>query len=109
MKNKITDLNNYLFEQIEILNDEELTGEKLEEALKKSKAIADVSSKIIQGASVHLKAIQTMDTLEFAVTKGKVAEMLGFNQTDEVKKSDEEIFKEAYRKDPDSIKFINKN
>ena len=35
MKNTITDLNNYLFEQIESLNDKDLKGEELDEELTK--------------------------------------------------------------------------
>lgn len=108
MQNKLTDLNNYLFEQIELLNDDDLTGEALEKQIKKSKAISELSGKIIQNASIQLKAIAIMDDLDFAATRGKAAELIGFNQSEEVKKSDEEVFKEAYNKDKNSIHFVNK-
>lgn len=38
MKNTLNDLNNYLFEQIEILTDED-DNKKLDDKIKKSKAI----------------------------------------------------------------------
>ena len=43
MKNKMTDLNNNLFLCIERLNDEDLTGDKLEAEIKRSKAVAEVA------------------------------------------------------------------
>lgn len=58
MKNKLSDLNNYLFEELERLNDDEAlnTDEYLEKELKRSKAITNVASQIIQNANVVLKA-----------------------------------------------------
>lgn len=56
MRNTIGDLNNYLFETLERLNDDELKGEELETEIKKSRAITDVSAQIIKNASLALKA-----------------------------------------------------
>lgn len=58
MKNKLSDLNNYLFEELERLNDdEELQDEnKLKRELERSKAITGVSQQIIANANVVLKA-----------------------------------------------------
>lgn len=58
MKNKLADLNNYLFEELERLNDdEELQDEnKLKRELERSKAITGVSQQIISNANVILKA-----------------------------------------------------
>lgn len=58
MQNKLTDLNNHLFEQLERLNDESLTGEALEQEIGRAKAITSVSSQIIANADLNLKAVE---------------------------------------------------
>ena len=60
-RNKLNDLNNHLFEQLERLNDEELTGEALEEELKRSKAVADIGKTIVQNAGLALAAQKHQD------------------------------------------------
>lgn len=56
MKNTLVDLNNHLFEQMERLNDEDLTPEELDKEIKRSKAMTDVSSQIINNAALGLDA-----------------------------------------------------
>lgn len=58
MQNKLSDLNNHLFAQLERLGDEELSGDRLIEELARAKSIANVSSQIIQLGSLALKAEQ---------------------------------------------------
>ena len=58
MKNKLTDLNNYLFEQIEKLNDDDLTKEQLQQQIIKAETISRISKTIIETASLQLNAIK---------------------------------------------------
>lgn len=55
-RNKITDLNNHLFAQLERLGDEELTTEELETEIKRAKAISSISGELIKSAKVTLEA-----------------------------------------------------
>lgn len=56
MKNKLSDLNNHLFAQLERLSDEDLTGEQLETEIARTKAVTSVSREIVAGAQLSLKA-----------------------------------------------------
>ena len=58
MKNKLTDLNNYLFEQIEKLNDDDLTDEQLELTLKKTEAINKIADTIIKNGELQFRAVK---------------------------------------------------
>lgn len=61
MKNTLIDLNNYLFEQIERLNDDALTDEELDKEIRKTESIVRVSEKIIQNGELAFKTMQHMD------------------------------------------------
>lgn len=54
-KNTLSDLNNHLFAQLERLGDEELTPEKLQQEVERSKAINGVARNIIDNAKVALE------------------------------------------------------
>jgi hypothetical protein len=56
MKNKLTDLNNHLFAQLERLSDEGLTSEQIEQEVKRTDAIVGVAEQIARGADLQLKA-----------------------------------------------------
>ncbi|WP_428242997.1 hypothetical protein [Gynuella sp.] len=58
MKNKLSDLNNHLFAQLERLSDESLKGEELEREINRSNAVTTVSREIISNANTVLKAEQ---------------------------------------------------
>lgn len=56
MKNKLIDLNNHMFAQIERLSDEDLTGEQLTFEINRSKAIETIAAKVIDNANLALRA-----------------------------------------------------
>lgn len=57
MKNKLTDLNNHLFAQLERLNDEDPDID-METEIKKAKVMATVGGVVVNVASLALKAEQ---------------------------------------------------
>ena len=61
MRNKITDLNNHLFAQLERLGDEDLTPEQLEQEIKRSKSIADISKTIVESNRVAVEAMRVIE------------------------------------------------
>ncbi|MCD1620108.1 hypothetical protein K7H20_18790 [Salipiger manganoxidans] len=56
MKNRLSDLNNHLFAQLERLADETLSPEQLEQEVKRADAIVSVADTITSNADLQLKA-----------------------------------------------------
>ncbi len=56
MKNKLVDLNDTLFMQLERLNDENLNGEAIELEVRRSEAIVQVADRIVENARLQLAA-----------------------------------------------------
>lgn len=56
MKNKLSDLNNHLFAQLERLGEEGLELDQIEAEAKRADAIVNVSEQILRNADLHLKA-----------------------------------------------------
>ncbi len=60
MKNRLSDLNNHLFAEIERLGDEELTPDQIATESKRALAIVQVADKIISNASLQLKTAELL-------------------------------------------------
>lgn len=56
MKNKLTDLNDHLFAQLERLGDEDLTPEQIETEATRAEAIVNIADQVIRNADLQLKA-----------------------------------------------------
>lgn len=60
MKNKLTDLNDHLFMQLERLSEENLTAEQIKQEAKRTRALVVVSEQIIRNADLQLKAVRIL-------------------------------------------------
>lgn len=60
MKNKLTDLNDHLFAQLERLSDEELTAEEIAQEVTRTDAMVKVSEQIITNATIVLRGAELM-------------------------------------------------
>lgn len=70
MKNKLADLNNHLFAQLERLSDEDLPPEKLALECDRADAIVGISEQLIKSANVRLRAAELMGEHGGAVIGG---------------------------------------
>lgn len=61
MQNKLSDLNNYLFECIERLNDDELSDEDFKKEIERSETIQKIAKTIIDNGSLALQAQKHFD------------------------------------------------
>ena len=75
MKNTLADLNNYLFESIERLMDDELTEEGLEREIKRGEAVQKVAKTIIDNGTLALQAKRHFD--EYGIDHSVELPMLG--------------------------------
>lgn len=60
VKNKLSDLNNHLFAQLERLSEEGLTAEQVDQEVKRADAIVGISEQIVKNADLHLKAVNIL-------------------------------------------------
>lgn len=57
-RNKISDLNNHLFAQLEKLNDDDLQGDQLNTEVNRARAMSSLASQIINSTKLTLDAIK---------------------------------------------------
>lgn len=60
MKHNLSDLNGYLFEQLERLNESESKGDELKEEIERSKAISGVANNVLKTAELVLEGQKLM-------------------------------------------------
>jgi hypothetical protein len=64
MQNKSIDLNNHLFEQLERLNDDELTeGEGLDREVRRAEQKCKIAGKIIDNRNSTVAALKVLETI----------------------------------------------
>lgn len=78
MKNKLTDLNNHLFAELERLGDEELSDEALDKEIARAKGIAEISEKIISNANLTLKAAEFLNDAGYGLTGTVESTLMGY-------------------------------
>ena len=71
MKNTLSDLNNYLFEALERINDDSLTEEQLQKEITRSNAVTSVAEAIIRNGELALKAAKHAEEYGIGISKGK--------------------------------------
>lgn len=78
MKNTLTDLNNYLFEAIERINDDSLDDEQLDREIKRGEAVQKIAKTVIENGNLALQAKKHLD--EYGKGDGVELPMLGITQ-----------------------------
>lgn len=61
MKNKMTDLNNHLFLQLEKLLDPDLSDDELKKEIARAGAVSSIAANIIQNANTAIKAMSMFE------------------------------------------------
>ena len=63
-RNKISDLRDHLFAQLERLDDDQISAEQLQVELNKAKAVAQIGSVIINSAKVEIDFIKATGRID---------------------------------------------
>lgn len=76
MQNTLTDLNNYLFEALERIHDDNMTDDELDKELKRCDATVKVADAIIHNGELALKTMQHLDNYGYETDHKALAPML---------------------------------
>lgn len=77
MKNRLTDLNDHLFAQIERLGDEDLKGDELMEEINRADSMARIATQIVQNNNTILKTVKMADEMIDLNNSKKVMKLIG--------------------------------
>lgn len=88
MKNRLSDLNDHLFAQLERLSEEGLSSEAIEDEVKRADAMVKVADKIVDNARLNLQACELvakhgdrfMKHLPMLAASGEPAPVLDFKK-----------------------------
>lgn len=83
MKNRLTDLNDHLFAQIERLGDEDLKGDELKDEIERADSMARIATQIVQNNNTILKTIKMADDMMDAGNSKRVMKLIGRGVDDE--------------------------
>jgi N-acetylglutamate synthase-like GNAT family acetyltransferase len=87
-KNRLLDLNDHLFAQMERLSDEDIKKEDLDEEIQRARAVAGVANQIINNARLVLEASKAIsDGYTRAGKRDELLSMLG-NRADQLEQSE---------------------
>jgi hypothetical protein len=76
MKNTLTDLNNYLFETLEKLIDDEATEEQMQREITRSHAVTSVAETIIKNSELALKTMKHLNEYGIETPRKSLPPML---------------------------------
>lgn len=74
-RNKLADLNNHLFAQLERLGEEDLTVEEIHKEVSRGKAICYLASSVIKNAKTQIDALKLVADGEYTVNE--LPELIG--------------------------------
>lgn len=77
-RNKITDLNDHLFAQLERLGDETIPEGEMELEIKKAKAMSGIASQIIKSNKVIIDAMRLVSS--GSISQNQLPETIGLKQ-----------------------------
>lgn len=67
MKNTLADLNDYLFETLERLLDDDMTEEQMQREITRSQAVTSVAETVIHNGELALKTMRHMNEMGYGV------------------------------------------
>lgn len=75
--NTLSDLNDYLFDQLNRITNDDLQGEELRDEIKRTHAVCSVAENIVKNASVQLRAIEHADEMGIRHKENMPALLIG--------------------------------